>query len=250
MSGYDSGESFRICANRATSRPCLSSCSIGVFNVIYNIAIRSPLPWTSRSITAMAIALSSTTIYAIIAIMIYHQISIVRKRDALHRRPSSWQEDSSSLLTEDDAQRQQLLRLLRKSNTDRAPSPALSQSTYRIDLPETVNFARQSNVYNQYPIQSHLAPVGTTFEGRSISQPPPIAEQTVWGSQVSGGQMSKGSVSTLSRDLSSSSREQRRQEIEMNLGMHHRYEIAGEDIARSTIPRITRVQTDGLGLRV
>lgn len=62
--------------------------------------------------------------------------------------------------------------------------------------------------------------------------------------------MSNGSVSTLSRDLSSSSREQRRQEIEMNQGMHHRYEIAGEDIARSTIPRITRVQTDGLGLRV
>jgi len=223
---------------------------MGLFNVIYNIAIRSPLPWTSRSITAMAIALSSTIIYAIIAIMIYHKISIVRKRDALHRRPSSWQEDSSSLLTEDDAQRQQLLRLLRKSNTDRAPSPALSQSTYRIDLPEPVNIARQSNVYNQYPIQSHLAPVGTIYEGRSRSQPPPIAERMVWGSQASGGQMSNGSVSTLSRDLSSSSREQRRQEIEMNQGMHHRYEIAGEDIARSTIPRITRVQTDGLGLRV
>lgn len=62
--------------------------------------------------------------------------------------------------------------------------------------------------------------------------------------------MSNGSVSTLSRDLSSSSREQRRQEIEMNQSMHHRYEIAGEDIPRSTIPRITRVQTDGLGLRV
>lgn len=236
-------------ADCATCRPCLSSCALGLFNIIYNIAIRSPFPWTPRSITAMAIALSSTTIYTVTAIVIYHKISIVRKRDALHRRPSSWQEDTSSLLTEDDAQRQQLLLLLRKSNTDRAPSPALSQSTYRIDLPETVNIGRQSNVYNQYPVQSHLAPVGTIYDGRARSQPPPIAERTVWAPQIPGGQISTGSVSTLSRDLSSSSREQRRQEIEMNQNMHHRYEIAGEDI-RPTIPRITRVQTDGLGLRV
>ena len=236
-------------ANWAPCRPCLSSCALGLFNVIYNFAIRSPLPWTPRSITAMAIALSSVIVYAVMAITINHKISIVRKHDALHRRPSSWQEDSSSLLTEDDAQRQQLLRLLRKSNTDRAPSPALSQSTYRIDLPESVNIARQSNVYNQYPVQSHLAPVGTIYEGRARSQPPPIAERTTWDSQGPGGQLSHGSVSTLSRDLSSSSREQRRQEIEMNQNMHHPYEIAGEDIA-PTIPRITRVQTDGLGLRV
>lgn len=208
------------------------------------------MPWTPRSITAIAVALSSTTIYAISAITLYHKISVVRKRDALHRRPSSWQEDSSSLLTEEDAQRQQLLRLLRKSNTDRAPSPALSKDTYRIDLPETVNIARQDHVYNQYPIQSHLAPVGTIYEGRSRSQPRPVTEQAVWAPQVPGGQMSNSSVSTLSRNLSSSSREQRRQEIEMNQSMHHRYEIAGEDISRPTIPRITRVQTDGLGLRV
>lgn len=197
----------------------------------------------------MAIALASTTTYAVSAIMIYHTISTVRKRDALHRRPSSWQEDSSSLLTEDDAQRQQLLRLLRKSNTDRAPSPALSQSTYHIDLPESVNIARQSSMYNQYPVQTHLAPAGSHYEGRSRSQPPPIAEHPIWAQSVPGAQTSDGPASTLSRDISSSSREQRRQEIEMNQSMHHRYEIAGEDIT-SAIPRITRVQTDGLALRV
>ncbi|MCJ1364380.1 hypothetical protein MMC16_003490 [Acarospora aff. strigata] len=197
----------------------------------------------------MAVALASTTIYGVISLLMFHKISIVRKRDALHRRPSSWQEDSSSLLTEDDAQRQQLLRLLRKSNGDRAPSPALSQSTYRIDLPESVNIARQSNVYNPHPTASHLAMNANFYENRSSLQLPSTPERTGRTLHTPGGYGSNGFLSGLSRDHSSSSREQRRQEIELNQNMHQRYEVAAQDIT-STIPRITRVQTDGLGLRV
>jgi len=217
-------------------------------NVIYNFVIRSSLSWTPTIITAIAIALASTTIYAILSILMFHKISIVRRADALHRRPSSWQEDSSSLLPEDDAQRQQLLRLLRKSDADRAPSPALSQSTYRIDLPETVNVARQSNMYNQYPSPSHLATPQTVHEGRSRSQPPPTPERVPGVSQMMGGYGNNGSTSTLSRDLSSASREQRRQEIEMDQRMGQRYEVAADN-GPPSISRITRVQTDGLGLR-
>lgn len=188
-------------------------------------------------------------IYAILSILVFHKISIVRKRDALHRRPSSWQEDSSALLTEDDAQRQQLLRLLRKSNADRAPSPALSQSTYRIDLPESVNVARQSNMYNQYPTPSHLAAPRNTYEGRSRSEPTIMPDRTGLTSQMPIGAVSNGTPSNLGPDLSFSTREQRRQEIELNQSVPQRYEVAAHELAPSA-PRITRVQTDGLGLRV
>lgn len=199
-------------------------------------------------ITVIAIGFASTTTYIIISIFTYHKISIVRRRDALHRRPSSWQEDSSSLLLEDDAQRQQLLRLLRKTDGDRAPSPALSQSTYRIDLPESVNVARQSHIYEQHLTPNYIATPEIAYEGRSRSQPPTTAQRTPWESQTRGGAVSEGSTSPLSRDLSSASREQRRQEIEMNQTMHQRHEAPADNEVRS-IPRITRVQTDGLGFR-
>ncbi|KAI9878524.1 MAG: hypothetical protein M1830_000658 [Pleopsidium flavum] len=228
--------------------PCLSSSALGLLNVVYNFVIRSSLSWTAMSITAITIALASTTLYAILSILMFHKISIVRRRDALHRRPSSWQEDSSSLLPEDDAQRQQLLRLLRKSDADRAPSLALSQSTYRIDLPETVNLARQSNMYNQYPSPSHLATPQNVHEGRSRSQPPPTQERVPWGSQMTGGYVDNGFTSTLTRDTSAASREQRRQEIEMNQRMQQSYEVAADN-GPPSISRITRVQTDGLGIR-
>lgn len=49
--------------------------------------------------------------------------------------------DAVNLLPESEQQRQQLLRLLLNKKADKPPSPDLSQSTYRIDLPIDPNSA-------------------------------------------------------------------------------------------------------------
>ena len=113
-------------------RPCLSSCLFGLLNVIFNLSIRKSTDphWNTSSIAALSLSAISSLIYAILYLLKFRKVYIVRSRDAMHRHNS----DGESLLPEDELQRQQLLRLLLQRDGKKVSSE-LSRSTYRIDLP-------------------------------------------------------------------------------------------------------------------
>lgn len=129
-------------------------CIFGLFNIIYNFKAHyipdgqkpSTSPWSSSSISALALAIISTIIYSLLALLTYRKIHIIRVRDAMHRHtPDS---EHIQLLPEDEQQRRQLLRLLRERDAGRGVSPEASQSTFRIDLPDNL---RRSNTLLSTP---------------------------------------------------------------------------------------------------
>ncbi|MCJ1417871.1 hypothetical protein MMC32_004216 [Xylographa parallela] len=111
------------------------SCVLGTLNIGIALGIHPATrdQWTTASISALILALASSIIYAALAILTSRKISSVRSHDFGRRcRADS---ESHTLLPEDELQRQQLLRLLLQKEGDKA-SPAVSQSTFRIDIPE------------------------------------------------------------------------------------------------------------------
>lgn len=163
-------------------RPCLSMCIFGLFNIIYNLKAHynsntekpSISPWSSSSISALALAAISTLIYTLLALLTYRKIHIVRMRDAMHRHTPDG--EHIQLLPEDEQQRRQLLRLLRERNAGRGVSPEASQSTFRIDLPENL---RRSNTLPSTPDSVYEAhsrtytPTSDRFVHSSMPQPIP-----------------------------------------------------------------------------
>ena len=89
--------------------------------------------WTTASVSALILALASSAIYAALAILTFRKITSVRSQDSGRRNRAD--SESNTLLPEDELQRQQLLRLLLQKEGDKT-SPAVSQSTFRIDIPE------------------------------------------------------------------------------------------------------------------
>jgi hypothetical protein len=170
--------------------------------------------------------------YGSAALFVYRKIILVHNLDHLRRaRPSSWADDAS-LLTTDEMQRRQLLRLLFNKDTDRAPSPDATQSTFRIDMPD-VNSPREGARYLSLPNTSH--------DYRSRSAPPvswemrPSPRHSTWERPPS--------AYLQSRDTSPSSRDLRRAEIEL-WGTGSR-ESSRDQSDAPVVPRIQRVQTDG-----
>ena len=89
----------------------------------------------------------SSLIYAILYLLKFRKVYMVRSRDAMHRHHS----DGEALLPEDEQQRQQLLRLLLQRDGKKVSSE-LSRSTYRIDLPtdmrrSATHLSAPQNVY-------------------------------------------------------------------------------------------------------
>lgn len=85
----------------------------------------------------------------------------------MHRRNGS---ESINLLPEDELQRQQLLRLLLQKEGDKKSSPAASQSTFWIDLPDSLKHGRETKQPTSY-----LSPPSHIHEGgprRSLSSIP------------------------------------------------------------------------------
>lgn len=147
-------------------RPCLLTCVYGLFNTIYNLKIHHPSPrWTSSSISALALAAISTVIYAVLALLTFRKIHIVRSHDATHRHTGDG--ESIHLLPEDEQQRQQLLGLLVQRDAGKKVSPEASQSTFRIDLPDSL---RRS--------ATHLTAPQNIYEGRSRNYPTPLDRPT------------------------------------------------------------------------
>jgi hypothetical protein len=65
--------------------------------------------------------------------------------------------DDTALLSDDELQRRQLLRLLHANNADRPPSQEVIKNTFRIDLPNVVNHHRDQNRYTAIPVKTAMS---------------------------------------------------------------------------------------------
>ncbi|KAK2735987.1 hypothetical protein FQN55_001890 [Onygenales sp. PD_40] len=110
--------------------PCFGSSLIGVFNVALNIIVRRLQPLDALAIAVITIASVSTAVFGAAAVYNSHNVLFVPRRSNFRRR----NEDPS--LNDAELQRRQLLRLYLQNDADRAPSPEVTQSTFRIDLPD------------------------------------------------------------------------------------------------------------------
>lgn len=115
-----------------TYSACFTSSILGMFNVLINILVRKLLPMNMLSTIIVAISCVSTAAYGLLAFYFsdyWLSVTCSRKRRRARTR-------AASEVAPDDAelQRRQLLRLYLRP--DRAPSVELSQSTFRIDLPD------------------------------------------------------------------------------------------------------------------
>ncbi|KAI9783110.1 MAG: hypothetical protein M1839_004279 [Geoglossum umbratile] len=217
--------------------PCLIASVLGLVNVAYNLVVNGAV-WNSISIAAVTLAVTSTVAYSAAAIGAARSIDSIRKREARLRDPNTWHEDSS-LLPEDEMTRQQLLRLLLKSDSDKPPSSGTNLSTFRIDIPDY----RAEDEEERY-----LARPPSTYAGRSRSGSRTSADQHLSPSdyhlpsehQSSSGYLSLGPTNPPSspRRGRPPSRDMRRQEIETG-------QTRPEDV--NLVPRINRVQTETWG---
>ncbi|OJD22317.1 hypothetical protein ACJ73_06337 [Blastomyces percursus] len=93
--------------------------------------LRRLAPLTALSIAVITISSVSTALFGAAAIYNSHNVVFVPRRSAFRR-------GRNGEVSVDDAelQRRQLLRLYLQQDADRAPSPEVTQSTFRIDLPD------------------------------------------------------------------------------------------------------------------
>lgn len=169
-------------ANPSAPSPCLLTCIFGLFNITYNLKVlhHGTSDWTSYSISALTLATISTLIYAVLALITFRKIHIVRARDAMHRHTAD--HDSIHLDPEDEQQRQQLLRLLQQRDSTKKVSSEASESTFRIDLPDSLrrsatHLSAPSNVYER----SRHPPAGTganwpAYPTPIITTEPPVPD--------------------------------------------------------------------------
>ena len=197
--------------------------------MVFNIAICKSRNLDSLTIASLTVSLISMLLYGTAALFVYRKIIIVHKADQLcRRRPDTTWADDTSLISTEEMQRRQLLRLLFNKDADRMPSPEL-QGTFHIDLPDANIRVSRDNVSDMRLMQP---PTST----RSRSVPPP--SQT-WDMP--------SPPRSASRSASPTSRELRKAEIE-SWGIGSR-EVSRDREDVSVGPRILRVQTEGFNVR-
>ncbi|KAI9741730.1 MAG: hypothetical protein M1834_000116 [Cirrosporium novae-zelandiae] len=136
--------------------PCLGSCALGLINTLISLGIQISQPWNALNITALGLSAISTIAYTLASAYTYRRISTVRNLDGHRLRQSTSDEDRAVLLPEDELQRQQLLRLLLKRDSDRAPSPEVNKNTFRIDLPTPSSSYSRVQGYLAAPFQNEM----------------------------------------------------------------------------------------------
>lgn len=129
----------------ALRSPCLFSSLLGLINTIIALSTHhgEESLLGSSVFAALILSITSSTIYLTLSLLTFRKIHIVRERDAMHRHHPDG--ESYHLLPEDEMQRQQLLRLLQqrenknnnKSQQPGSSSAEASESTFRIDLPDS-----------------------------------------------------------------------------------------------------------------
>ena len=156
-------------ANRTVTRPCLFSCVLGLLNTGMSLGVHpaTRTQWTTSSISALSLGVTSSLIYSGLSLYTFRKIVIIRKKANRHCRIDS---ESITLLPENELQRQQLLRLLLQKESDKKTSS--DQSTYRIDLPDSLKLSRHSK-----PTTPFLAPPPTVPEGRRQTYTSQLDEQ-------------------------------------------------------------------------
>ncbi|KAF3481224.1 uncharacterized protein GIQ15_03983 [Arthroderma uncinatum] len=111
---------------------CFTSSILGLFNVIISILVRNLLPLNMMSIIIVTISCISTAAYGFFAFYFSdYWMSLTSSRQ---RRQKNSRATTDVGPDDTELQRRQLLRLYLRP--DRAPSVEVSQSTFRIDLPD------------------------------------------------------------------------------------------------------------------
>ncbi|KAI4176608.1 MAG: hypothetical protein LQ343_000899 [Gyalolechia ehrenbergii] len=204
--------------------PCLFSSVLGLIHVIIALYTRHGKQsfLNPSSLAALILSTFFTTTYLTLTLLTFRKIHIVRVRDAMHRHRSDC--ESYHLLPEDEMQRQQLLRLLERQTTSNTkfqkPSSAeASQSTFRIDLPESLRrmetrLTAPRNVYegrnernNNFKERSlSFSPLSPFASTRWASSPyQPVAQENGQSPQLPEIPLSQPKQQTPERNFSPSS---------------------------------------------
>ena len=93
-------------------------------NVLLNIFSRKLFPLSALRVVGIGLPCAFSVVYGLAAFLIYREYGPSHGHRA---------EDGTPLLSEEEMQRRQLLRLLKEQNAS-APSPDLIHNTYRLDL--------------------------------------------------------------------------------------------------------------------
>lgn len=186
------------------SRPSLGSSFLGLFNTILTVELRDLKPLKAVSITVLCISVVSIAFYAVTSILTYRRVYLVSESDRLRRQRNGGSYEPIKM-PETEAQRQQLLRLLLKRDVDRAPTPEAAQNTFRIDIPDEG--------------------VGPSGESQYLALPsntnPNMKASALATQRNSAGSWEMQQMQARwSRDSSSSTREQRRSQIERESIVH------------------------------
>jgi hypothetical protein len=182
--------------------PFLGSSLIALANVVFNITYKRILPLTAPGAAIISLSAISTVIYGIASMVTGFQVN-TRNELLRRQRRHGWPDDGNPLLTDDEQQRLQLLKLLQRK-ADTAPSPEALQGTFRIDLPD--NMSPQNRDRGRYlftpglgqDLPAVFAAAASTYGGPTPWEPPEP----------------RPAVARRSPDPSPQSRERRRVEIE------------------------------------
>ncbi|KAI9038709.1 uncharacterized protein KD926_010549 [Aspergillus affinis] len=115
---------------RSIFLPGLVSNLIGLLNVILNILCRDLLPIGQIEAASMGLACAFAFLHALGALWVYGRT--VSEETRVHGS-----KDDAALLTEEEMQRQQLLRLLQENK--KGASPKVTQKTFQVKVPERIN---------------------------------------------------------------------------------------------------------------
>ncbi|KAJ6078472.1 hypothetical protein N7467_008225 [Penicillium canescens] len=96
---------------------------LALFNALFHVLARD-LPLNTLRVMSIGLPAAFFAIYPLAALFVYHDNSSSRPHP----------EDGTPLLSDEEMQRRQMLRLLQDQSS--APSPDLIRNTYRFDLPQ------------------------------------------------------------------------------------------------------------------
>ncbi|PLB48254.1 hypothetical protein P170DRAFT_476879 [Aspergillus steynii IBT 23096] len=116
---------------RSIYLPGLTANLIGLLNVILNILCRDLLPIGDVEAASLGLACSFAFLHALGALWVYGRMVAEETR-------MYGPKNEAALLTEEEMQRQQLLRLLQENNK-KGTSPKVTQKTFQVKVPERIN---------------------------------------------------------------------------------------------------------------
>lgn len=126
-------------------RPHLIVNLVALFNVLLNVLARNLLPLNALRVVSVGLPSAFSVIYGLAACLVFFEYGSSQGHRA---------EDGTPLLSQEEMQRRQLLRLLQEQNTG-THTPRGTDNTYRLDeftvglnpVPKTWGQSLSSSVY-------------------------------------------------------------------------------------------------------